>query len=145
MAFFQKFKKEKGVKMTPVERPTVIQTNKEKDKWFEIEGELAVDVFQTDDEVIIEAPVAGVKLEDLEITVEKDTIRIKGKRQSLEEVKSKNYFLQECYWGSFFKEIIVPVELDGDKTKATVRQGVLIIRIPKLKPKKKNKIKIKQT
>ena len=116
----------------------------EEEKWFEAEGELALDVYQTDEEIVIEAPIAGVKPEDIEITIEQDTISIKGKREKSREEERKNYLIKECYWGSFSREIILPVEIDGSRAKASIKEGILKIRIPKLEREKKRKISIKE-
>ena len=114
------------------------------EEWLEAEGELAVDMYETDEKIIIEAPVAGVKIEDLEVIVEGDTIKIKGKRDRLEKGKKRDYLLQECYWGSFSREIILPVEVDGQKAEAIKKQEILLIKIPKLAQKTEKKIKIKE-
>lgn len=114
------------------------------DKWFEAEGELAVDVYQTKDSIVIEAPVAGIKVEDLDITVEDDTIKIKGERNLLRKIDPENYLIKECYWGSFSREIIVPVEISGSKAEASMEQGILVIKIPKTKKTNKKKIKVKE-
>jgi len=114
------------------------------EKWFEPEGELAIDVYQTENEIIIEAPVAGVKVEDLDIALDNDVVKIKGKRERCAGAESRNYLIQECYWGAFSKEIILPVEIDNSKVEATIEQGILTIKIKKAKEKKKKKIKIKE-
>lgn len=115
------------------------------EEWLETEGELIVDVYQENNKVVIEAPVAGIKIEDLDIEIENDTIQIKGKRSKTHKVDQKNYFLQECYWGSFSKEIILPFEVNGSKADATIKQGILIIKIPKKRSRSSStKIKIKQ-
>lgn len=114
------------------------------DKWLEVEGELAVDVYQENKKIVIEAPVAGVDIKDLEITIENDTIRIKGKREHLKKISPKNYLLQECYWGPFSKEIVLPFELSSSKADASIKKGILTIKIPKKRTKTKTtKIKIK--
>ena len=136
------FKKSKNKVSDKKESSEEIEIKSE--EWLEAEGELAVDMYQTDEKIIIEAPVAGVEIEDLDITVEDDTIKIKGKRNRLEKAKKRDYLLQECYWGSFSREIILPVEVNGEKAEAEKKQGILLIKIPKLTPKTKRKIKIKE-
>ncbi len=96
------------------------------------EGQLAIDVYQTDDDIILKAPIAGVQPEDLEVAVTDDTVTVKGQRQDDQAQSRDNYFCQECYWGSFSRSYILPVAVDADKTEASLKNGVLTVRIPKL-------------
>ena len=102
-----------------------------KEKWFEPEGELAIDVYQTETDLVIQSAIAGVKPEFLDISMERDVITIKGTREKPFE-EEVDYFTQECYWGSFSREVILPVEVDPDKAEATMKEGILTIRIPKI-------------
>jgi len=135
-------KKIKVVKEKKGEEPEPDIETKEEKKWFEPEGQLTIDVYQTDGELVIQSAVAGVKPEDLDITIEKDLIIIKGVREKVIEKKAKNYFFQECYWGKFSREIISPVEIDGGRTKASIKGGVLTIRIPKIERKKTKRVAV---
>jgi HSP20 family protein len=110
---------------------------------FEQEGELVVDVFETEKNVIIQSPIAGINQNDLDILIEKDVVMIKGRRENCLEEKAENYFYQECYWGKFSKEIILPVEADGSKAEASMKNGVLTITIPKIIREEKTKLNIK--
>ena len=114
-----------------------------KEKWFEPEGQLAIDVYQTDTEIVIRSTIAGAKPEDLDISIEADNILIKGNREEPPEAGQKNYFYQECFWGPFSRQIILPEEADPNRAEASMKEGVLIIRIPKIERKKKRKIIIK--
>ncbi len=107
------------------------------------EGQLAVDVYQTDAELIIQSTIAGVKAENLDISIEADTVLIRGNRNELEEQGEKNYFYQECYWGPFFRQIILPEETDPSRATAEMKEGILTIRIPKIEREKKRKITVK--
>jgi len=118
------------------------EAKKEEKKWPEPEGQLAVDVYQTDGELVIQSTIAGVKPEELEITAQGDVVTIKGKREKINN-EEKNYFYQECYWGSFSREIILPVEADAARAEASMIEGVLTIRMPKIEREKKKKIVIK--
>ena len=111
-------------------------------KWPEPEGQLAIDVYQTDGELVIQSTIAGIKPEDLDITVQEDTVIIRGKREKI-GTEEKNYFYQECYWGPFSREIILPVEADASRAEASMKEGVLTIRIPKIVREKKKKIIVK--
>lgn len=122
------------------EIPKEIKT--EKRKWPEPEGQLAVDVYQTDGELVIQSTIAGVKPEDLDIAAQGDMVTIRGKRENIEK-EEKNYFYQECYWGPFSREIILPVEADTSRAEATMVDGILTIRMPKIEKEKKKKIIIK--
>jgi len=110
------------------------------------EGQLTVDVYQTDKEIVIQSAIAGVEPEDLDISIENDMVTIRGIREKPleEEEEERNYFYQECYWGPFSKEIILPAEVDSSRTQASIKQGVLTIRIPKIGIKKKRKIAVEE-
>jgi len=107
------------------------------------EGQLAVDVYQTDKDLVIQAAIAGIKSEDLDISIEADTVLIRGNRNQPPEHGEKNYFYQECYWGAFSRQIILPEETDPSHAEAIMKEGVLTIRIPKIERKKKRKIAIR--
>ena len=106
-------------------------------------GQLAIDVYQTDNELVIQSTIAGVKPEDLDISIEADAVLIRGKRDYPPETSEKNYFYQECYWGPFSRQIILPEETDPNQAEASMKEGVLTIRIPKIERKKKRKITVK--
>lgn len=119
--------------------------SKERDAsdWFEPEGELAVDVYQTDDDIVIQSTIAGVKPEDLDIAIEDDTVTISGERRNALEDKGKNYFYQECFWGAFTRQIILPEEVDASRAEALMKDGVFTLRIPKLSKEKVKKVKVR--
>lgn len=107
-------------------------------------GELVVDVYETDKEVVVESAIAGVTADELNISLEQDILIIKGERKDPAEVdKEKNYFVKECYFGPFEKEIILPKEVDTSQIKAKMKNGFLIIRLPKGKEGDYQKIEIK--
>ena len=107
------------------------------------EGQLAVDVYQTEKEIVIQSAIAGVKPQDLDISIEEDFISIKGIRHQPQEKGEKNYFYQECFWGPFSRQIILPEETDPTRAEAEMKDGVLTIRIPKIERKKKRKLEVK--
>ena len=106
------------------------------------EGELAIDVFETDNDIVIQSTIGGIKPEDLDISVENDLVTIRGNREKSVEKEGKKYFYQECYWGSFMRQVILPEEVDGAKAKASMKNGVLTLTMPKLHRKKKRKIMV---
>jgi len=109
---------------------------------IETEGELAVDVYQTDSDIIVQSTIAGVKPEDLDIAAENDVLTIRGKRESETKEEGKNYFYQECYWGAFSRQIILPEEVDPNRIEAAMKNGVLTIKLPKINRSKLRKIKV---
>jgi HSP20 family molecular chaperone IbpA len=113
-------------------------------KWLETEGQLAIDVYQTDEELIIQSAIAGVKGDELDITIEGDKVTIRGMRDRPEKEEKMNYFYQECYWGPFSREIILPVEIDPGRAEAIFKEGILTIRIPKVERDKRRKLSIKE-
>lgn len=112
-------------------------------EWFdEADGQLALDVFQTDDTVILKAPIAGVMKDDLEVSVTDEVVTIKGSRHEDVPVNREGYFLQECYWGSFGRSYVLPVAVDADRAQAALKDGMLTITIPKLEKTKARLIAI---
>lgn len=117
-----------------------------KEKWpdfgAEPEGQLAVDVYQTEKDLVIQSAIAGVKPENLDISIEKDVVSIKGAREKPSQEEG-DYFAKECFWGPFSREIILPAEVDPNQAEASMKDGVLIIRIPKILRDKKRKITVR--
>jgi HSP20 family protein len=108
------------------------------------EGQLAVDVFQTENEIIIQSTIAGVKAEELDITIQNDMVAIRGERKKEIEVEPRDYFYQECYWGPFSRQIILPEEIEPAKARAELKNGILTLRLPKLEKTKTTKIRVKE-
>ncbi|MFA4998860.1 MAG: Hsp20/alpha crystallin family protein [Candidatus Paceibacterota bacterium] len=116
-----------------------------KSKWMkEPEGQLTVDVYQIDSHLIIQSAIAGVRPEDLDLTLEDDRVIIRGKRQNPIEGDG-DYFTKECYWGPFSREIILPVEVNLHGVEAEMKDGILIIRIPKIMKERVKKIVVKES
>lgn len=121
----------------------VTETEEAADISDEREGQLAIDVFQTADAIIIESPIAGVNSEDLDINITNESVSIKGRRDHRTDIKESDYFYQECYWGRFSRSVILPQEIDPDKADAHIKNGVLTIVLPKIKKQKRKKLKVK--
>jgi len=115
----------------------------ETDDNLKTDGQLTVDIYQTNSDLIIQSAVAGVDLKDLDITIDKDLVLIKGKRNRPNKEKG-DYFCKECYWGTFSRKIILPVEVNCDKIQATLKKGILTIKIPKRTKKGKKHIIIQE-
>lgn len=107
------------------------------------EGQLSIDVYQTDSDLIIQSTVAGVKSEDLDISITNDMVTIRGKRTRSEDIPAEKYFYQECYWGPFSRSIILPTDVASDKVEATIQNGILTVRLPKIEKEQTKKIKVK--
>lgn len=106
------------------------------------EGELAIDSYETEKDFVIQSTIAGIEAKDLDILIEEDMLTIKGKRERPQNIEEKNYFQQECFWGSFSRKIILPEKVKINQAKATVKNGVLTLKIPKASKKATNKISI---
>jgi len=115
-------------------------------KWpaTEEEGELAVDLYETPTELVLEAVIGGVKINDLDISITNDMITIKGKRTKEDDEEIEKVYYNECFWGSFSRALILPKEINADKVKATLKNGLLIVRLPKLEKTKEKIIKISE-
>ena len=105
-------------------------------------GQLALDIYETDYDFIIQSTVAGVKPEDLDISIDGDLVSIKGARKRPVEEKQGKYIYQECYWGNFSREIILPEEVDETSTEATIKNGVFTLKIPKANKSKRTKVTV---
>jgi HSP20 family protein len=114
------------------------------EQWIEDdnEGELTIDAYETEKEFVIESTIAGVESKDLDISIEDDMLTIKGKRERVQNTEKRNYFQKECFWGSFSKKIILPEKVKISQAKAVVKNGVLVLKIPKAKQKTTKKISI---
>ncbi len=121
--------------LAPVEEDTYAED--------EEEGELSVDVYQTSNELIIEAMVAGVKPEDLHLSITRDMVTIKGRREGNTGVADDDYFYRELYWGNFTRTILLPSEVVIEEAEAVEKHGLLIIRMPKLDKARQTKLKVK--
>ena len=122
-------------------KPSIVQENRESSlaEWInydeaETEGQLALDVFQTEKKIIVKSTIAGVKPDDLKISLHHDLLTIRGHRSIKEEVKEEDYLYRECYWGSFSRSIILPAEVDGKRVEAELENGVLTITLYKTSP-----------
>lgn len=123
------------------DEPAVQAPNQE---WLsDYEGQLNIDMYQTRDNVIIKSTIAGVRPEDIDITVANDMVTVKGARRKEENIPAEDYFYQECYWGSFTRSVIVPVDIDSENIEADLKDGILTIVVPKAAKAKTKKVKVK--
>lgn len=115
------------------------------DDWMEEDapqGQLAVDVYETPEQLIVQAPIAGINKDDLDVSISDNTLSIQGSRSSGVEHKEPNYYVQECYWGEFSRSLTLPVPVKEDQIEAMLKDGVLTIRFKKQKQDTVKKIKI---
>ena len=109
----------------------------------ETSGELAVDVYQTPDAIVIKAFIAGVQPMTVDISLTREMLTISGMREDEREVEEQNYFQRELYWGAFSRTILLPEEVDVDMAEASEKHGILIIRLPKINKKRQTKLKVR--
>ena len=107
------------------------------------EGQLPVDVHQTGSEIIIRAFVAGVRPDDLNISISRDMVEIEGSRMEREQVATQDYFTRELFWGSFSRTILLPEEVDVESASASAKDGLLTLILPKLDKARQTKLKVK--
>lgn len=107
------------------------------------EGQLTIDVYQTDNDIVIKSTIAGVKPEDLDVSINNDMLTIRGERRNDEQVSEEDYYYQECYWGSFSRSVILPIDVIPDKIEASMKNGILTVRMPKAEANKSKKIQVR--
>lgn len=127
------------------EKKVTKKINKE-NSWpsSEEEGELAVDLYEIKDDLVLQAAIGGVVIGDLDISITNDMITIRGKREREEENKIEKFYYNECFWGPFSRSLILPQEINADKAKATIKNGLLSIYLPKLVKTQKKTLKIEE-
>lgn len=110
----------------------------------ELDGELTVDMYQKPDSIVIKTMIAGVKPEDLDITITRDMVTIRGTREEKHIISEDDYFARELYWGSFSRAIKLPAEIDIETAEASEEHGLLTIKLPKVDKGRQTKLKIKK-
>jgi HSP20 family protein len=124
---------------TGAQQPAVAQ-----DEWDESEdlpGQLAVDVYETKEKLVVKARTAGVNKNDLDVSISDNTLSIRG-TLSANEDDVENYFVQECYWGEFSRSIALPVPVREEEIEAVLKDGVLTISFTKVKQDTVKKIQV---
>jgi HSP20 family protein len=112
------------------------------ESWLEPDGELAIDVYQTDADIVIQSAVAGVRPEELDISVENDVVTIKGIRKNPNEQEEKNYLHEECYWGPFSRQVFLPEDVNVKMAEAAMKDGILTLRLHKVEREKAKKVSV---
>ncbi|TSC69657.1 MAG: HSP20 family protein [Parcubacteria group bacterium Gr01-1014_56] len=108
-----------------------------------VEGELSVDVYQTPTHIVIKAMIAGVRPEDLDVSITRDMVTIRGKREQHTEGSTGDFFFQELYWGSFSRTVVLPQEVEIEEAEAVEKHGLLVIRLPKMDKSRQAKLKVR--
>lgn len=107
------------------------------------EASLAIDMYESDHELVIQVMIAGVTTDDLQIAITRDAVTIKGRRVPPRGIPEDNYLVRELYWGAFSREIALPFEIETDGAEAVEKYGLLIIRLPKLDQNRMQELKVK--
>jgi HSP20 family protein len=127
-----------NIKITPISKDQVKgETPLEKEY-----GQLSLDIFHLEKELVILAPIAGVKEEDITISITDDVLVIRGMRQQKFDIPEENYYTKECFWGNFSRSIVLPLEADTKNISAKFDNNVLEIHIPKGEVERTQVIKI---
>ena len=109
----------------------------------ETEGQLSVDVYQNSSEIIIKTLVAGVRPDDIDVSISRDSVTIRGKREEDRVSGNADYVHRELYWGAFSRTIVLPEEIDVDEAEAIEKYGLLILKLPKLDKNRQTKLRVK--
>ncbi|HET9098136.1 MAG TPA: Hsp20/alpha crystallin family protein [Candidatus Saccharimonadales bacterium] len=115
------------------------------DEWDEedsVPGQLAVDVYETKEKLVVKARTAGVNKNDLDVSISDNQLTIRGTLSSGSEEGVENYFLQECYWGEFSRTIALPVPVKEEEIEAILKDGVLTISFAKVQQDTVKKIQV---
>lgn len=130
---------------TTNDNPAADNTPAASDDWEEedaVPGQLAVDVFETKERLVVKARTAGVNKSDLDVSIADQTLSIRGTLSAGNEEDVENYFVQECYWGEFSRSIALPIPVKEDEIEAVLKDGVLTISFTKLKQDTVKKIQV---
>lgn len=115
------------------------------DEWDEEEavpGQLAVDVYETKEKLVVKARTAGVNKNDLDVSISDNTLQVRGTLSAGNEDDVVNYFVQECYWGEFSRSLALPIAVKEDEVEAVLKDGVLTISFTKVKQDTVKKIQV---
>ena len=108
-----------------------------------VEGQLGIDLFETPVEVIVKTMIPGVRKDDIDISLSRDMLTIRGERKDEKTIADDDYHYRELYWGAFSRTVKLPHEVDIDKAEATESQGMLTLRLPRVDKERQTKVKLK--
>ena len=115
----------------------------EREQEEEAEGQLTVDVYQTPTDIVVQTMVAGVRPEDLTLSITRDMVTIRGKRLEGRSEETSDFFHQELYWGAFSRTIVLPAEIEIEEAEAKEQHGLLTLILPKIDKNRQSKLKVK--
>ncbi|MBU6310557.1 Hsp20/alpha crystallin family protein [Patescibacteria group bacterium] len=107
------------------------------------EAQLTVDMYETPSEIVVKALVAGVRPEDLDISITRDMVTIRGRRVESKEIDEESFVYRELFWGAFSRTIVLPAEVDVDMAEAEQKHGLLTIHLPKINKDRQTKLKVR--
>ncbi len=107
------------------------------------EGQLPVDVYQTPTDIVIRTFIAGVRPDEMNVSISRDMVVIEGSREEREQLQDGDYFVRELFWGTFSRTILLPEEIDVDGSNASAKDGYLTITMPKLDKKRQTKLRVR--
>lgn len=131
--------------VAPANQEQTAMANPADDQWDEDEavpGQLAVDVYETREKLVVKARTAGVNKNELDVSISDNQLTIRGTLSAGTEDDVENYFLQECYWGEFSRTIALPVPVKEEEIEAVLKDGVLTISFGKVKQDTVKKIQV---
>ena len=131
---------EEGAKHLPIQNHGPSTPAEPKDTG---EAQLTVDVYQTANEIVIKALVAGVRPDDLDISITRDMVTVRGRRVEQKDVEDDNFIYRELFWGTFSRTVVLPAEIDVDMAEAEQKHGLLTIRLPKINKDRQTKLKVR--
>ncbi len=146
-SFFERLTGTVRMDETQTETKVVKKGATESNSWIEEESdkdaELTVDVYQTPEMIVVKAMIAGVRPEDLDVSITRDMVTVRGTREEERIARDEDYFARELFWGSFSRSVQLPEEIDVDEAEAVEKHGLLILKLPKLDKKRQSKLKVK--
>ena len=135
---------DEGIVDEPISRSVISNDDDWVDNGLSEEvGELAIDVYEKPNEIVVQAMIAGVKPENIDIDITRQSITIRGKRERITEASGNGYHVKELYWGSFARTIDLPTEIDPDGVEAFEKHGLLTLKLPRIDKNRTQKVKIR--
>ncbi len=107
------------------------------------EGELAVDVYEDTTHIYVQAMIAGVEPDNVDVSITREMVTLRGKRINPTNIQDENYYHKELYWGGFSRKILLPEEIDPERSEAIEKHGLLTLKLPKLNKKRSQKLEVK--
>ena len=126
----------------PIVAPVVTTTTTVEEEYDAVPGQLAVDVYETEEKLVVKARTAGVNKNDLDVSIADGVLTISGTLSSGDDTAATQWHVQECYWGEFSRTLVLPVAVKEDAVEAVLKDGVLAISFDKVRQEQAKKIQI---